>query len=75
MLQGKTRHLCNDSSKKSCFCRGAKRVIYMQYMRLSLKLLCRMMHGIRMMSSQKKCGSAFSFTKIKISFTDADLHL
>ena len=25
MLQGKTRHLCNDSSKKSCFCRGAKK--------------------------------------------------
>ena len=24
MLQGKTRYLCNDSSKKSCFCRGAK---------------------------------------------------
>ena len=27
MLQGKTRYLCNVSSKKSCFCRGAKRVI------------------------------------------------
>lgn len=31
--KGKTGYLCNDSSKKSCFCRGAKRVIYMQYMR------------------------------------------
>ena len=31
--KGKTGYLCNDSSKKSCFCRGDKRVIYMQYMR------------------------------------------
>ena len=25
MLQGKTRHLCSDSSKKSCFCRGCQK--------------------------------------------------
>lgn len=29
----RTGYLCNDSSKKSYFCRGAKGIIYMQYMR------------------------------------------
>lgn len=73
MLQGKTRHLCNDSSKKSCFWQGGQKGYLLAVYALIYEVTVQDdAWDKKDVEPEEMWFGVFIFTKIKISFTDAD---